>query len=339
MMPCGNPAVLYDNPNLPASKSHVFGAFVVHAPWQLPNLLRAEGRNRSAIIVDWAASGPPPGIAWVHHWTSGENEILLSFARDSGGYWLRVPGHADFQVWPHSREVQVWPTRDSLDGLTLEHLLVDQILPRVAAQLGATMIHASVVQIRDRTVLFIGPSGWGKSTLAGLLHGAGHAVLSDDCAQLIVEDDGAVRVVPTYPSLRLTEESMAALFPDDVSSTPVASYSNKRRIAIAPPGQHGQSMMLDALYLLGAPDQASDCAQITSITPAAACLALIRHSFRLDLFDREASALQLRRCGVIAEAVSGFRLDYPRDHARSRELVKAVVDHVASLPSPAPLKN
>ena len=70
--------------------------------------------------------------------------------------------------------------------------------------------------------------------------------------------------------------------------------------------------------------------------PAAICLALIRHSFRLDLGDRAASAAQLRQCGAIASAVPGFELHYPRDHARSDALLEALFAHLATLPPASP---
>ena len=73
-----------------------------------------------------------------------------------------------------------------------------------------------------------------------------------------------------------------------------------------------------------------------AVDPAVVCLALIRHSFRLDLADRDASAAQLRQCGAIASAVPGFGLHYPRDHARSEALLDALFAHLATLPpSPA----
>lgn len=319
--------------------SQNFGAFSVSAPTALPNLsIAAERRpEQSTITLDWAAAGAPDGLSWLHHWTDGD-EVLLSMAQQNEGYWLRVPGYADFFVRLRPCTVLVFPTHGSLDGLTLEHLLVDQILPRVAAQLGGTLIHASTIRIGERQVLFIGPSGWGKSTLAGLLYSAGHRILSDDCAQLIVAQPGHVRAVPTYPSLRLCVDSLAAIFPSQVGTVPVASYSNKRRIPIPAVEATDVTPQVDALYLLGDPAQNTRRIQITPVTPALSCLTLIRHSFRLDLFDREASALHLQQCGEIADAIPAFQLDYPRDYARQDELVDAVLGHIATLPhlSPSP---
>lgn len=318
----------------------VFGTSTVRARFALPSLPTAAADSpESCIDLDWAGSPAPEDIAWVHHWTDGD-EVLLSLALHEGGYWLRVPDYADFLVRLHPATVSVSPGGQALDEATLEHLLVDQILPRVLAQLGGTLVHASTACIGGRHVLFLGPSGWGKSTLAGLLHRAGHAVLSDDCVQLVATPDQRFQAVPTYPSLRLNADSLEAVFPGQVDTAPVASYSNKRRIPIASPGHADGPALVDALYLLGDPTQVGEGVRIEPAAPATACLALIRHSFRLDLGDRQASAMQLRQCGAIAEAVPAFTLDYPRDHARHAGLLDALLAHVDALPpsstSPGP---
>ena len=316
---------------------HAFGAAVVHSALSLPSLPRLpDDAPGLPITVELAASGIPDDTPWQHHWLDGD-EALLSLARQGEGYWLRVPGQADFLVHLDPCRVQAWPTREPPpDAATLEHLLVDQILPRVLAQLGGTLIHASAVRIGARQVLFAAPSGWGKSTLAGLLHRAGHPVLSDDCVQLQLDPVGRVRALATYPSLRLNTDSLQALFPDQADTAPVAHYTDKRRVPVPAPADAGQPTPVDAIYLLGDPAQDGDDVRIEPAHPAAICLALIRHSFRLDLGDRAASAAQLRQCGAIASAVPGFELHYPRDHARSDALLEALFAHLATLPPASP---
>ena len=289
------------------------------------------------ITVVQGTAGIPDDLPWQHHWLDGD-EALLSLARQDSDYWLRVPDYADFRIRLQPCSVQVVPLDAALDAATLEHLLVDQILPRVLAQHGASLVHASAVRIGARQVLFAAPSGWGKSTLAGLLHRAGHRVLSDDCVQLVAGEDGRIGVIPTYPSLRLNTDSLDALFPDQADTAPVAHYTEKRRVPLSAPAAAGQPVPVDAIYLLGEPAQDGDVdeVRIEPAHPAVVCLALIRHSFRLDLADRDASAAQLRQCGAIASAVPGFGLHYPRDHARSEALLDALFAHLATLPpSPA----
>src|SRR5690606_19444533 len=131
-----------------------------------------------------------------------------------------------------------------------EHMLVDQVLPRLLAQLGHLLVHGSALRIDGRGALFIGPSGRGKSTLAGLMQRQGHTVLSDDCI-LLVADGERFQALPTYPSLRLNIDSLAALFPVSPDTVSVAAYSEKRRLPMTTPGNLVDGMPVDALYLLG----------------------------------------------------------------------------------------
>ena len=220
----------------------------------------------------------------------------------------------------------------SADASSLEHILVDQVLPRLLAQRGEVVVHASALAINHSHALFLGPSGWGKSTLAGLLQLDGHGVLSDDCVQLNLAD-GHLHALPTYPSLRLNTDSLDALFPDLGESAPVAHYSEKRRVPVALPEIADTGVAVDALYLLADPADNDGSISITPLRPAEICLALIKHSFRLDLSDRAASAKQLERCSHIARTVPAFRLDYPRDYAQQDALVLAITQHLAALPA------
>lgn len=308
-----------------------FGTHLISTSLPLQALPVVLARDASDLIeVDWAASAIPPDLHWQHHWRDGE-DVVLSLARQGADYWMQVPDQADFLLQFAPCRVLVSPDAASLDAATLEHLLVDQVLPRVLAQQGHLLVHASMLAVRGRHALFLGPSGWGKSTLAGLLQGRGHAVLSDDCVQL-----GAVGgrpcVVPTYPSLRLYPDSLDAVFPDLAESTPVARYSEKRRVPMPPANIASSGAPVDALYLLGDPAESAGSIRITPLRPAEICLALIRHSFRLDLGDRVASARQLERCSEIARTVPAFRLDYPRDFTLHDELERAISGHLAALP-------
>jgi energy-coupling factor transporter ATP-binding protein EcfA2 len=72
-----------------------------------------------------------------------------------------------------------------------EHRLATTVIPLLLAEWGDLALHASVVDVAGRAVLFCGPSGRGKSTLALLAHRLGHGVLSDDGAIVEVRAEPA----------------------------------------------------------------------------------------------------------------------------------------------------
>lgn len=291
-------------------------------PWGTPS-------EPYAVIKVAMVADPCATSMWVHHWLDAD-EITLSLARDSDHYWLRVPKQADFRLDPTSCEVMCSPLAPDLNDATLEHLLVDQILPRYLAHLGYVALHAAMLQVDGRTLLITAPSGWGKSTLAGLLALRGHALLSDDCSLLELADDRVI-ATPTYPSLRLWPDSAEALYPSGANTAPMAAYSDKQRV-------HGTAVHMDAqevsaLIVLGDPAESLDQPAFSPLRAVDACLALVRHSFQLDPGDKPRMATHLRTCSEIARRVPAFRFDYRRDFAQADAIVAALQAHAGTLPA------
>lgn len=315
---------------------HHYASFKLCTALSLPALPSAAHDPRDTLIeIALAPHGAPPLAHWQHHWRDGD-DVVLSLARAGGDYWLRFPDLADFLLQLGANKVLAWPEVGT-DAPTLEHLLVDQVLPRLLAHKSRLMVHGSALAIGGRHALFIGSSGWGKSTLAGLLEREGNTLLSDDCVELIAKGDRH-QALPTYPSLRLYADSLDQLFPGIDAAAQVASYTDKRRVpqhAAARAGLGGPTSLVDALYVLGDPALATEATTITPLRPSQTCQALIQHSFRLDLGDRDANAAHFAQCSAAARALPAFSLSYPRDYALGPTLARDIRNHLSQLP-PAP---
>ncbi|MBZ0087678.1 MAG: hypothetical protein K8F33_06235 [Thermomonas sp.] len=274
---------------------------------------------------------------WRHVWHDDDGSISLKVAtvdptpeHSTPRYLLRAPGQADFLLDPPAACITV----DAEPGLadnTLEHLLLDQAIPRLLAGRGHLVVHASLVHAGQHTVAFLGRSGWGKSTLAALLHSRGLPALCDDCAMLELGDN-RVSATPSYPGLRLYADSIAQAPGIAPGVGPVSDYTDKQRIielALDPALLEPQP--LAALYLLDDPENAVATAQIEPISAAAACMALIEHGFRLDPTDPVRTTRQLGQASAAAQAVPAFLLRHPRDFARQEALIALLLAHFDSI--------
>jgi len=323
--------------NTPALHSYRFGQSRVDSAIPLPVLPPARTNEVEAdIILDAGPAQPAldPVTDWLHHWLQPNGTATLSLAAQDHGYRLRFPGLCDFLVDADARRIRAEPV-EGLDPGTLEHLVVDQLLPRVLAHQGALVAHASVVLVEGRAILFLGHSGWGKSTLAGLLHGTGRRLLSDDCA-LLVAAASATHVIPTYPSLRLFGDSIGQTLGAEATTSPVSAYSPKQRLTVTLGTAHrdGQAWPLQAIYLLNDPARPARGISITPLPPALACMALVEHSFRLDLASTAHTAALLAQAAAVLRHVPAFTLRYPRDYTASPVLLDTLVSHAASLAPP-----
>jgi len=259
----------------------------------------------------------------------------LSCARDGDVYRLGFPGLATFLI-DDGGAIACRPL-PTLPAGTLEHLLIDQVLPRVLTHRGCLVLHAGCVASAQGAIAFLGDSGSGKSTLCADFACAGHPLLGDD--GIVVRRTAAegFEALATYPGLRLLPDPLARLFDDTSAATPVAHYTTKRRLdrdSVAFTLSAGAAP-LRALYVL---DTGVDVG-ITPLVERDAFMFLLRASFQLHLDDRERSRGLFERIGGVQDAVPVRRLSYPRDFDRLGDVRGAVMADVGELANHASLEG
>ena len=99
-------------------------------------------------------------------------------------------------------------------------------------QRGLLPLHSSSVVVEGRAVLFSGPVGAGKSTLAGAYYNAGHKVLADDVSVLSISQKEGPLVYPAYPQLKISKTSAEILRIDTVQLCRISSSDNRFRLPV-----------------------------------------------------------------------------------------------------------
>lgn len=208
-----------------------------------------------------------------------------------------------------------------VSGDTFDHLLHDQVLPRVISHDGALVLHGGGVAINDRAVAIMAPTGSGKSTLSASLQRAGHSLLGDD-ALILDQSENGFTLSAVYPSLRLLPDSIAALFGAEAETRLMAQHSDKRHVVVKATEPTDVTVPLAALIFLAAPGP-HVC--LRRITVAEACISLIANSFALDPTDRVWAADNMKRASTLAAHVPAYTLSYPRDYTRLPDVHAAIV--------------
>ncbi|MBU1565213.1 MAG: hypothetical protein KJ630_06255 [Proteobacteria bacterium] len=269
---------------------------------------------------------------WLHHWKAPDQSVTLSFAREEDTLFLHFPGMACFEIGNNGHLVTCH-ARPSLSSATIRHLLLDQVLPRLFAHFfSCSVFHASFVVVNGKGICFLADSGWGKSTIAAGLGGAGHTILTDDCLSIAVRNH-RITGTPAYCGIRLLADSLEKL--GGSLKTPretVAEYTSKKRISLAPQETLGslalEALPLQALFLLTSPQETKDChkPEIVSVGGISAMKELLKNSFCLDVHDQQWQQAHFRR--VSAVAASGlpiFSLRYPRKYQTLPEVEKVII--------------
>ncbi len=260
-------------------------------------------------------------VVWAHE--LGSLSILVGEnAGAPATFVVRFNGIAQFTLSYASQDISILLLDEAVPASTIDHLLVDQVWPRILAHRGDLVLHASGVLRPDGAILFVGESGRGKSTLAASLHQRGYALLGDD-AIVISARENVARCRAVYRSLRLFPDSIASLFDEPVRRSQVADYTDKENIHLQVSEPPATDHSVKALFFID-PDGASEHARVEKLSPGEACMRMVEHSFWLDPTDMARTARKLTSASALANDVPAYKLGYPRDYKKLDELHAAI---------------
>jgi hypothetical protein len=257
--------------------------------------------------------------------TTPDGTYWPEFHRHSGRYLLRFPDVADFEVSRDGLEAVLHPAPGAPND-TIEHLYLNQVRPLMQSKSGALVLHASAIETAYGAIAFAGDSGRGKSTLAAAFARDGHRFLTDD--GLVVEPvRGGHVALPSHPSLRLWDDSEAALMPPNVESTSVAHYTSKARFLAGKDLPFcTEPKRLRRVYFLG--DGSVRDTTIRRLNGAETMVESVKHSFLLDVEEKPRLASHFRQVATLAKEPIHFMLDFPRRFEALPGVRRAVLEHV-----------
>lgn len=263
-----------------------------------------------------------------HGWTFPDGTPWTRFYRQANGYLLRFAQLADFWVSKDGTQVRAWPAL-GVTATTVQQLHLNQVVPLALSRQGKLVLHASAVQIAGKAVAFIGESGRGKSTIAASFATNGCCFLTDDGLQLDWRENQLI-VMPSHPSIRLWEDSQCALVTERTATAPAVEYTNKARFLAGPEIAFcSEPSVLQRIYFLGLGK--ARVPEFTPTRPAAAMMQLVRHSFLLDIAEKEVLSRHFEDLSRIAHLPIHFELDYVRRYEDLDFVRQAIARHATHL--------
>ncbi len=192
-------------------------------------------------------------------------------------------------------------------GFAWQHRMTATALPLAVVCLGDLVLHASAVLLPEGAVLFCGPSGRGKSTLALLLSRAGYRVLA--------EDGVVVDLTATGP----------VAWPGPHGIRTVGAAGEMKRVEPVPPGLRATSPA-PVLAVVSLAPRGPDGPQVERLDPVTAARALIGSAI---VIPGAAFARAFGQCARLAEAVPVYRASMPDDLALTAALAPEVLARVS----------
>jgi hypothetical protein len=172
-------------------------------------------------------------------------------AFDGHLYRLRFPGCCEFEIDAALHTVDCHAVDRGLASVLAAGALTSFLLTVG----GATVLHASAVEVGGVAVGIVGASGFGKSTVAALLCAGGCDLVTDDVLRVDLAQEGVlVHAGADEVRLRPTVRAIAECFAHDVPSRDTPDG----RLAIRPPRTTRARLPLAALVLPRAGQGADD---------------------------------------------------------------------------------
>lgn len=255
---------------------------------------------------------------WFHEWSDSHGNISISVGRVEDDYLLRFPNVAEFLIDIDSNVIQCFFDPDTSPD-TIQHLLVDQVVPRILGQQGQLVVHAGCVMMPNgEAIAFLGDSGWGKSTLAASFYESGLQLLTDDCLLIDMQANKAVGI-PNYAGVRLFNDSADQVIGQSSPLFPVAHYTDKKRLIMhGDQNNNSERASLEAIFLLVDPMECDQqtVVNIEAVTGVGEMMEIIKRMFVLDVTDKQLQASLFKKVAeLLASGVPIYRLSYPRDYS------------------------
>lgn len=281
---------------------------------ELPLWGAEEPNSPADVVVHWHRSDDPP--------TGAERSIRRAVS--DGRIALFWPQIGEMLI--DATTIVLHTARDA-EASHVRHLVSGIGLGLVLHQRGVFALHASAVAIDGGAVVFVGPKGAGKSTLAAALAARGHALLSDDVAAIDLSDDAwpMVRQGPT--NLNLWPDSAVATGHEPADLPRIWSKSSKRTGWLAAGRQ--ADVPLRAVFVLTTIDGLPRVGERLPTLDAFSQLVGHTHAFRWV----ESSTLphHLGQCRELLRRVPVLRAERGRSLDSLDVLVRQVEEHARSI--------
>lgn len=245
-----------------------------------------------------------------------------------GSSYLRWEGVGEFLV-PFNGKTIVCRPFDIATAESFRVYLLGQALSFALVKQGLEPLHATAIVVDGGAVVFLGDTGFGKSTLAAWFLSTGHRILTDDLL-VLKQTSGGILAFPGPNRIKLFPNIARKYLGTVALGGPMNPFTRKMILPLGREQACSTPIPLRAIYLLaGAGDPYDGGAiRIESLSPREAFLELLKNTFNHRIVDTERLDRHFTVTGHLASAASVRKVFYPRVLERLPAVCEALLSNL-----------
>jgi hypothetical protein len=220
----------------------------------------------------------------------------MSIQAIPGELLFKVDSVASYYV-RQGRQITITPKPGAEEERILVFLMAS-VISALLHQRSILVLHAGAIAVHDRSVIFSGYSGVGKSTLAAGFHKRGYPFLTDDvCAIAMI--DGKPAVIPGFSRLKLWADVLKKLDKDPDQFKSVRWTKGLDKYFLPVEFIHDQPILLKSVFVLETTNE--DKMEITVLKGKEKINPIIKNTYRMwHLNGLGGKKDHFRQCAAVA---------------------------------------
>lgn len=257
----------------------------------------------------------PPGTVIAEHISEGV--CWYSFGAVADRVVGRFYGAVEVDLDPEMRSGCYYPSPE-LDRALLPMFIGGALAAFVLAHRADLVMHSSAVNVDGTALAFVGPSGAGKTTLAGIMCAAGYGLVADDMLSISTAS-GIVTCMGGATELRLRERSRGV-----AERLGITTATADERLVATPPISESDILPL-RLVIVPLLDPAHGQVELRRLPGAESVVSLTEHQRISHWYSAGRRRRQFEAASRIAASVPVLEARIPRDDF-SEELAHRLAD-------------
>ncbi|WP_414468881.1 hypothetical protein [Methanobacterium sp. ACI-7] len=276
---------------------------------------------------------------WGKSCINGKEDLVIKlgeincncFKKISNGddFWIGANNHKDIIIkWDgigkfklsNGSEIIVAPETENRE--ILYSYIMGPIMATLLYQRGLLVLHGSAIKTDMGVIAFLGPSGFGKSTIAMALNNKGYQVIADDILAIKVEPVDNPVVLPGFPQLKLSSTIIELMMEN--SEVITKNILNSEKYVIKFSDFLDGPLNIKKIYVLEkGPDST-----IKDLKPQEALMRLIDNSYCSIMFQNGEKKLNFIQCVDLLKKVDVSLLKVNHAIDLIPELVQQIGDDI-----------